>query len=348
MARVLIGLSGGVDSTLTAHLLKKQGHEVIGVSMSIYNNDIPNLKPAINSCYGRGEKKEIKEIGCLAESMGIKEYYIIDASEKFKEIVLSNFISEYKNGRTPNPCILCNPLMKFGYMVDEVQKKTQFDFFATGHYARIEEKNGRFLLKKGRDEKKDQSYFLYRLTQKQLSQALFPLGNYTKEEVRQMAGELGLSVAHKKDSQDFYDGPYTDLLQFPPQKGDIILNGTVIGSHQGYWNYTIGQRKGLGVSYHEPLYVIRLDASDNHVILGCEKDLIKTECQISDCNWIMFDELRHEIKAKAKVRSTGQFLDATLFPDGRVVFDNPPNCLTAGQSIVFYNDDYIIGGGIIK
>ena len=352
---VVVGLSGGVDSSLSAYLLKKKGYNVSGISMAIYNRDIPNLIPSGNACYGPEEKQDIKEIGELGKKLGIKTY-IFDCAEDYKHLILSYFKEEYKAGRTPNPCIKCNELMKFGLLLKKAEEEgIPFDYFATGHYARIEkdEKNRRFLLKRAKDLKKDQSYFLYRLRQEQLSKVIFPLGNYTKEEVRQMAREAGLEMADKADSQDFYSGDYNDLLEFPPKKGMIMhINGKVLGQHQGYWNFTIGQRKGLGISYPTPLFVLDLDARRNIVWVGGEEDTHQDTCFATDLNWIAFDKIPTEpFSCQAKHRSVTQPTQATVYPetDGRikVVYEKPQKSFTPGQSLVLYQDDVVLGGGLI-
>ncbi len=349
---VIVGLSGGVDSSLAALLLKEKGYHVIGVSMSIYDKDIPTLMPAGNACYGPEEKQDIKEIHLLGQKVGI-ETHVFDCAADYKRLVLSYFKEAYLQGVTPNPCVKCNAVMKFGLLQQKARNAgIDFDYFATGHYARIDEKEGRFLLKKAADLKKDQTYFLYRLTQDQLAHTLFPLGNMTKEEVRILAKERGLSVYDKPDSQDFYAGDYNDLLQMPPKKGAIMhVNGTVLGHHQGYWNYTIGQRKGLGVAYSEPLFVLDLDAHHNIVWVGSAADAQKQEALVSDLNWIAFTKLDKSLSVLAKQRSTAIPQKALLTPEGnkvRVHFEQPQKSITPGQSMVFYDNDIVLGGGIIE
>ena len=350
--KILVGLSGGVDSSVAALILKQQGHEVVGATMSIWGKDGMAAKSGHkNACYGPDEKEDIEEARKIAAQIGIP-YYVFNCVEQYEKIVLDNFKSEYIQGRTPNPCVWCNALVKFGVLpLIAEENGIEFDKFATGHYARVEEKDGRFLLKRGIAPHKDQSYFLYRLKQEQLKNIILPLGNYTKDQIRKIAKDNGLEVAEKPDSQDFYDGDYNELLGVKEKDGNIVdLDGKVLGHHKGIWNYTIGQRKGIGVSATEPLYVLELRKDTNEVVIGPADKTFKKELTAVNLNWIAFDKLENERKVYAKIRSTQQPTPVTITPNGDdvdVVFDELQKSIAIGQSVVFYDEDVVLGGGVI-
>ncbi len=350
--KILVGLSGGVDSSVAALILKQQGHEVVGATMSIWGKDGMAAKSGHkNACYGPDEKEDIEEARKIAAQIDIP-YYVFNCVEQYEQIVLDNFKSEYIQGRTPNPCVWCNALVKFGVLpLIAKENGIEFDKFATGHYARVEEKDGRFLLKRGIAPHKDQSYFLYRLKQEQLKNIILPLGNYTKDQIRKIAKDNGLEVAEKPDSQDFYDGDYNELLGVKAKDGNIVdLDGKVLGHHKGIWNYTIGQRKGIGVSATEPLYVLELRKDTNEVVIGSADKTFKKELTAVNLNWIAFDKLENERKVYAKIRSTQQPTPVTITPNGDdvdVVFDELQKSIAIGQSVVFYDEDVVLGGGVI-
>lgn len=350
--KILVGLSGGVDSSVAALILKQQGHEVVGATMSIWGKDGMAAKSGHkNACYGPDEKEDIEEARKIAAQIGIP-YYVFNCVEQYEQIVLDNFKSEYIQGRTPNPCVWCNALVKFGVLpLIAKENGIEFDKFATGHYARVEEKDGRFLLKRGIAPHKDQSYFLYRLKQEQLKNIILSLGNYTKDQIRKIAKDNGLEVAEKPDSQDFYDGDYNELLGVQAKDGNIVdLDGKVLGHHKGIWNYTIGQRKGIGVSATEPLYVLELRKDTNEVVIGPADKTFKKELTAVNLNWIAFDKLENERKVYAKIRSTQQPTPVTITPNGDnvdVVFDELQKSIAIGQSVVFYDEDVVLGGGVI-
>ena len=352
--KVLVGLSGGVDSSVAALILKQQGHEVIGATMSIWGkNGLAQAEGKHNACYGPDEVEDIETAKKIADQIGIP-YHVIDCVTKYEDIVIANFKKEYLDGHTPNPCVWCNALIKFG-VLPQVAKLNgvEFDKFATGHYARVEEENGRYLLKRGIAPHKDQSYFLYRLKQEQLKNIILPLGNYTKDQIRAIAKENGLEVADKPDSQDFYGGDYNELLNVKDKIGNIVdTDGKVLGTHKGIWNYTIGQRKGLGVSSTEALYVLELRKETNEVVVGFADKTFKKSLIANNLNWIAIDSLDTPKRCQAKIRSTQQPVEVEIQPvsdcEVKVIFDDMQKSIAIGQSAVFYDGDTVLGGGIIK
>ncbi|EKE03949.1 MAG: hypothetical protein ACD_20C00124G0001 [uncultured bacterium] len=352
--KILVGMSGGVDSSVTALLLKEAGYDVMGVTMSIWNEK-SNLKAGgKNACYGPNEKEDIKEARRVCNKLGIP-FHVLDCVEKYEKIVLENFRNEYILGRTPNPCIWCNSLVKFGALPLLAQESgIKFDKFATGHYANVayDSSKGRYLLKKAADTRKDQTYFIYRLSQEQLSKVIFPLGDYFKEEIKEIARKNGLDVADKEESQDFYSGDYNELLGVNLEKGNIVDKaGNILGTHNGIWNYTLGQRKGLGIAARHSLYVIELNKEKNEVVVGYEEDTYQNALIANDINWIAIDNLTSEVSIKAKIRSSQSEKDVIIKPHGEsevyVEFVDYQKAITTGQSIVFYQDDLVLGGGII-
>lgn len=348
---ILAGISGGVDSAVAAHILRSQGHHIFGAMMKIYNGEVKNS--AFNSCYAADKSNEIADAKANCNVLGC-EFYLIDVSKEFHNLVFKVFKNEYLNARTPNPCVICNPLIKFGVFPQKVRNiGIEFDKFATGHYV-VNEFNpdiGKFQLKRARDLSKDQSYFLYALKQNTLKNVLFPLGNMLKSEVRQYALDNNLPVALKRDSQDFYSGSYSDLFNCKDNSGDIVDKfGNILGRHNGLHNYTIGQRKGLLISYSEPLYVIGFDVKFNRLIVSTKNDTYFNGLIAKNLNWIFWDKPKKSFDAQAKIRSSQQpFLcHVDLINDeARVIFDVPQSAVAPGQAIVFYNNEIVLGGGVI-
>ena len=347
-------MSGGVDSAVTAALLKEQGHDVIGISMSIWDDADTCSSVKKHACYGPEEKDDIAEAGHVCKFLGIP-FHVFDCSKEYKQTVIEYFKKEYRSARTPNPCIVCNHKIKFDALLREAEiSGIRFDRFATGHYANIEyiPETGRYLLKKALDKRKDQTYFLYRLSQGQLSRLLLPLGGLTKEQVRQIARDKGIIVSEKEESQDFYSGDYRELLDVKESDGDIVLtNGTVVGKHRGLWNYTPGQRKGLGIAHTDPLYVIRLDANTNRVIVGTRDEIKVPAFAVNDLNWIAREKPDATFSATVKLRSAQKEIPALVETAGdaevKVTLQDDNDPLSPGQSAVFYDGDIVIGGGII-
>jgi len=350
---VIVGLSGGVDSSVAAYLLKQQGYQVIGVTMAIWDGQYKSTGK--HACYGSDEEEEIRGAREVAEKLDIP-YHVFNCSAEYKQAVLDYFKSEYLAGRTPNPCIQCNQLIKFGMLpAMATMAGIRFDYFATGHYARVSfsEKYQRYILEKAADLKKDQTYFIHRLSQEQLKQCLFPIGGYNKPEIKELARKVGITTEDLEESQDFYAGDYKDLLDVQETPGNIVdSKGTVLGHHKGIWNYTIGQRKGLGIAFSEPLYVIGLNKENNTVIVGVREETYNTSFVVSDLVWVALPGLEHPMDCTSKVRSAQRERNAHIEPlengDVKVTFFHPNDAITPGQSAVFYDGEVLLGGGIIK
>lgn len=351
MKKALIAMSGGVDSSVCALLMKNNGYNCIGATMKLIGEGISP------SCCS---DDDIADAISVCKKLGIP-HYIFNFSDNFKQYVIDSFVSAYENGCTPNPCIECNRHLKFNRLFKEADNYG-CDIIVTGHYARVDfdEKSGRYLLKKAIDASKDQTYVLYSLSQEQLSKAYFPLGNMTKEQARTLASEDGFINANKKDSQDICfikDGRYTEFIQDYTKKqypeGNFVdTDGKVLGKHKGIIRYTVGQRKKLGLVLPEPLYVIDVCPNTNTVVLGKEEFLFKRELYAHKINLISVPEINGEMKVKAKIRYRQSEAPATVIQTGvdefKVIFDEPQRAITKGQSVVLYDGDTVVGGGIIK
>ena len=353
--KVAVGMSGGVDSSVAALLLVRAGHDVTGLMMRTWAGD-DGPAGERSACYGRDEAEDVLAAEGVCARLGVP-FRVFDCSRDYEELVLVDFREAYLRGTTPNPCVRCNPLVKFGALPRLARASgLAFERFATGHYARVDRDpaSGRFFLKSALDPRKDQSYFLYRLTQEQLAAALFPLGGLSKGRVRALAAEAGLAVHDRKESQDFYGGDLADILGSRGEEGDIVdRDGRVLGRHRGVRNYTIGQRKGLGIAFPVPLYVTAIDARRNVLVVGPEDQTYGRSCVVRDCAWVRVDGLSGPTDVRAKVRSGGRLVRAILSPlDGgrtRVELAEPVSSIAPGQSAVFYDDeDAVVGGGIIE
>lgn len=352
--RVLLGMSGGVDSSVSAIVLKEMGYEVIGATMKLWEDkENPEIEGGCCSFSAVNDAKRV------CDKLGIV-HYTLNCEEKFQHHVIDDFVCAYENGRTPNPCIECNRYLKFGVFYQKALE-LECDYVATGHYAKIEysKEYQQYVMKKSNADKKDQTYFLYSIPKEVLAKTIYPLENFKdKEEVRKLAEQYELNVAHKKDSQEVCFIPDNDYVRFVEKNkkgkekaGNIALqDGTILGKHKGLIHYTIGQRKGLGISYQKPLYVIKLNQEKAEVVVGEEKDLYQTELQANQCNFLLEIDLSKPIEITAKVRYRAKEAKATLIMKDKiahVIFKEPQRAITAGQSVVFYLGDIVLGGGKI-
>jgi len=344
--RVLLGMSGGVDSSASAVVLKQKGYEVIGATMKLWDE----------GCLFNHANDAKK----VCDKLNI-EHHIFDCKNSFKEHVVDNFIKCYECGKTPNPCVECNKYLKFGEFYKKAEE-LECQYIATGHYAKIEynEKYKQYVLKKSNEEQKDQSYFLYRIPKEILPKIIFPLEDFSnKEDIRNIARENDLIVAEKKDSQEICfisDNDYVGFIKNNSsnkfKEGNIVNSkGEILGKHNGIINYTVGQRKGLGISYKEPLYVLTIDKEKNQVVVGTEKELYKNEVTVEDINYLVTDLENKEIEVEAKVRFRAKPAKAILYPlengKAKFIFEQPQRAITPGQSLVFYMDNMVVGGGKI-
>jgi len=355
--RVVIGMSGGVDSSVAAYLLKQQGYDVIGVTMQIWQDKSKEALEREGGCCSLSAVEDARRV-CAKIDI---PFYVMNFKEVFEKLVIDYFVDEYLCGRTPNPCIACNKFIKFDAFWER-SKALEAEYVATGHYARIryDENLKRYVIRKSAAPDKDQTYVLYNLTQEQLRHILMPLGDYNKNQVREIARELDLRTANKPESQEICFVEDNDYGRFiSERKGSKIkpgffvdTQGRKLGAHKGIVHYTVGQRKGLGIALGKPMYVVEIIPGKNLVVLGDEKEVFSKELIASQMNYIAFEKLEGAINVKAKIRYSAKEAEATVTPVDnervRVVFKEPQRAITPGQAVVFYQEDMLVGGGTIE
>ena len=353
--KVVVGMSGGVDSSVAAYLLKEQGYDVIGVTMQIWQDEERAVEEENGGCCGLSAVDDARRVAAALDI----PYYVMNFKKEFKENVIDYFIDEYLHGRTPNPCIACNRYVKWESLLKR-SMDIGADYIATGHYARIEKlPNGRYSLKRSATLAKDQTYALYNLTQEQLARTLMPVGEYTKDEVREIAEKINLRVANKPDSQDICfvpDGDYAGFIERTldaelPTGNFVTLDGKVLGKHKGITHYTVGQRKGLGLALGYPAFVIEIRPETNEVVIGTNEDSMSNYVRANKLNFMSIPDLTEPMRVFAKIRYNHKGAWCTIEKTGEdeilCTFEEPQRAITPGQAVVFYDGDYVLGGGTI-
>ena len=354
--KVVVGMSGGVDSSVAAYLLKEQGYDVIGVTMQIWQDEESKIQEENGGCCGLSAVDDARRV---AAQIGIP-YYVMNFKKDFQEKVIDYFVDEYLHGRTPNPCIACNRYVKWESLLTR-SMEIGADYIATGHYARVEQlPNGRYAIRHSATWSKDQTYALYNLTQDQLRRTLMPVGEYEKDQIREIAKEIGLQIANKPDSQDICfvsDDDYASFIkeesnQKIPEGNFVTPDGKILGRHKGIIHYTLGQRRGLGIPAASRLYVCDISPKTNQVVLGNNEDLFHSELTATKVNLISCESLKEPMRLKAKIRYRHPEQDAVAWQteDGvlHVRFDKPQRAITRGQAVVLYDEDVVVGGGVIE
>lgn len=353
--KVVVGMSGGVDSSVAAWLLKEQGYDVIGVTMQIWQDEENEVQEENGGCCGLSAVDDARRV---ASSIGIP-YYVMNFKQEFQKNVIDYFTKEYLNGRTPNPCIACNRYVKWEALLQR-SLSIGADYIATGHYARIDKlPNGRYAIRRSATLAKDQTYALYNLTQEQLEHTLMPVGNYSKDQIREMAEKIGLQVANKPDSQDICfvpDGDYASFIEEEaavkiPEGNFVDLDGRVLGRHKGITHYTVGQRKGLGLSLGHPAFVLEIRPETNEIVIGSNEDSMSYTLRANQLNFMSIEDLTGEMRVWTKIRYNHKGAWCTIRKSGKdevtCTFEEPQRAITPGQAVVFYDGEYVVGGGTI-
>ena len=355
MKKALIAMSGGVDSSVAALLMQQKGYECVGATMKLFENEQAGVKREKTCC----SLDDVEDARSVAYRLHMP-YYVFNFTANFEKEVMDRFVCAYEKGWTPNPCIDCNRYLKFEKLYLRMQEM-QMDTIVTGHYARVvyDEASGRYLLKKGLDNSKDQSYVLYNLTQEQLSRTLMPVGDYTKDEIRKIASEIGIQVANKPDSMEICfvpDNDYAGFIQretdYIPKEGNFVdIHGNVIGKHKGIIHYTVGQRKGLGLAMGHPVFVTEIRPDTNEVVIGENADVFASKLYANKLNFMAAEAFTGDVRAKAKIRYSHAGADCTVRMINEdtleCVFDEPQRAVTPGQALVLYDGEYVLGGGTI-